>query len=115
MKTRKSLVRPLPPLGRPRPLKVIAPPAPVDAPRDLATPAKVAAHEADPGHRFHPRKSRADARPRVAKSGAMRRLRARLPEYHKPAPPATGGTPSAPRARTRKIHGGLVPKRRLKK
>lgn len=55
----------------------------------------------------------ADARPGVAANGAMGRLRARLPEFHKRG--ATLPVPTAGSPRPRQVHGGLLPKRRAGK
>ena len=76
----------------------------VERPPDLPRVDQAARQSADPAHRFHGWPHPADTRPQVAASGAMGRVRANAPEFHKVA--AVGA---------RHIHGGLVSKRRAGK
>jgi hypothetical protein len=89
----------------------LRPPVPIDAPKDFLRREQRARHAPDPEHRFHPRGRPGDSRALVAAGGAMVRVRARHPEFHKPAEIALAA--AAPRPR--QIHGGLVCKRRAGK
>jgi hypothetical protein len=109
MKSKKKLLRPValtpPPLpgAKSLPKLTIARPGPT---RSKPT----ARREVDPEHRFHEPGRPSDLRPIVASTGAMSRIRAHQPEFHKKAPVPVAPVAGAPVRR--KIHGGLVSKRR---
>jgi hypothetical protein len=113
MKTKSSRIRKLSlPLPPPGPLEPVAVPLPATGHRRVG-PGATTLPAVPPGVHGPEARPRPDARPGVAAHGAMVRLRARRPEFHKrgaamPVPPA--GAP-----RPRQIHGGLQPKRRAGK
>lgn len=113
MKTKTTQVRklsiPVPPSGPSEP----ASPRPRPARAASVQPLGLSGVRPSRVYREEGGRKLSDARPGVAANGAMGRLRARLPEFHKrgaamPVPPA--GAP-----RPRQIHGGLLPKRRAGK
>ena len=108
----KTKLKPLSSVEVTPPLFPGTPPSQTDARKRLSVSAKTVQHESDPGHHFH-QPGPSDIRPTVAASGAMSRVRARQPEFHKKGAGPAGAVPARPV--TRKIHGGLVSKRRAGK
>jgi len=90
----------------------VRPPTPVHVPNPRFRPEQAVRREPDPEHRFHAPGRPGDSRALVAAGGAMVRVRARRPEFHKRTEVALE---TAPQPRARQIHGGLVCKRRAGK
>lgn len=112
MKSNKTLLSPAVPIPPPLP-GVGRRPRLTDASAQVSPSDKMAGRQSDPGHRFHPRDQTADTRPQVAASGAMVRVRARLPEFHKKTAGPTA--PALTTSRSRKSNRVQVSKRRAGK